>query len=442
MDEKGNKIIPETTQTPVDKTEISTRAIRSRMDPGSMDFRQISDRQNTEQLKLRARYQEQKTEVLEQTQEEIGDEKFINDMRELSYGCFGINHNLEQNTKIQNFVKGVIDELLIGNLELARKIFETNGAVILDGLGELLTIDGISKVLLGMKENFSELLFSEAYGKWKAAASIGLIGSGAGLGLYAGKKLLKKWASRLGKVEKSTSSDTGNVVKLPKKPVETGTVKNTGTTEVLSFKEGLKYNHNIPEYRLAEQAPKTANCGHINLDGALEWANGGKPLAKEAGLVHSEFSLKTGLNPRSFVDLFNKHSPDGYKMQIKHPGAEETISLIESQMTKWLPVPMIYVPVGGNVLAPHYATIVGMGKKADGTPIFRVADSMQKQIPKDWLTKEELIDALGLEKNLKTDSPLRNVALQGVAKVAKKHLGGEHTVFIIEKPVAVEKKAA
>lgn len=109
-------------------------------------------------------------------------------------------------------------------------------------------------------------------------------------------------------------------------------------------------------------------------------------------------------------------------MRVQNPSNQEVISIINSKLKEGTPVPMIYVPIGGNVKAPHFATIVDTGKLPDGTPIYRIQDSMRDVIPKEWLTEAELLKSLNFE-TLRSDQPITNLALRTVATVAQKYLG-------------------
>lgn len=198
------------------------------------------------------------------------------------------------------------------------------------------------------------------------------------------------------------------------------------SAKILEFKEPIVMTHEIKWYTLAQQLPKTANCWHINLDGVLDWSQSWK-------IDHSWFSQKKWLSPKSFVENFNAHSPDGYWVNALHLWVKDAISTIEEQIKKWIPTPIIYVPIWGNVLAPHYATIIGLWKKADGSKVFKIKDSMSDVIPRDFLTEKELSEALQFN-NLKTGNPTKDILLQWFSNISKRYLWGETTIFQIQTP--------
>ncbi|MBX9809415.1 hypothetical protein K2X92_03445, partial [Candidatus Gracilibacteria bacterium] len=200
------------------------------------------------------------------------------------------------------------------------------------------------------------------------------------------------------------------------------------TASTAPVQHEIQFDSNvIGEPKLAKQLPRTNICSGINLQGMLDWAYQG--FGKDRPTLPSFGDKK--FSPQGFVDEFNKNAPPGYVMRVQNPSNQEVISIINSKLKEGTPVPMIYVPIGGNVKAPHFATIVDTGKLPDGTPIYRIQDSMRDVIPKEWLTEAELLKSLNFE-TLRSDQPITNLALRTVATVAQKYLGG-NTIYTVEK---------
>ncbi len=58
----------------------------------------------------------------------------INEAKIMLYEKLWINDNHKNNSKIENFLKWIIDELVIWNYELAIEIYNTNWKVIIESL--------------------------------------------------------------------------------------------------------------------------------------------------------------------------------------------------------------------------------------------------------------------------------------------------------------------
>jgi len=155
----------------------------------------------------RARLEHQKVKeragVIAETRCELGKEKCVLEAQQMLYGALGICENRDENGCVTNFKKGVIDENLLWNIELAVEILKTEWTIILDALKHLMTWDGIKETIETCGENIASLFTGDAYERGKSLASLGLIATG----LWATAYLIKKWV-------------TGGIKKMLKKEVK------------------------------------------------------------------------------------------------------------------------------------------------------------------------------------------------------------------------------
>lgn len=200
---------------------------------------------------------------------------------------------------------------------------------------------------------------------------------------------------------------------------------------VIPFRSWLVFDTIIESFpTLTEQLPKMLNCSGINLQWNLEWA-----WKWNIPPTVTRFTEKI-LSPKWFAKEFNKNAPQDYTMHIENPWNHEVLQIIQQQLKNGIPVPMIYVPIGWNVRAPHFATIVGIGKFKEGIPMYRIQDSMRDIIPKNWLTEKELLECLNFQ-TLRSEKSVENIALRTIASSSHWYLWW-NTIYIIQKtPVQI-----
>ncbi len=183
------------------------------------------------------------------------------------------------------------------------------------------------------------------------------------------------------------------------------------------------YTQELKGYTLGKQEVRTGYCGGYNM----------QALSKEFGMNIWELErvgFKKTLSPKDFVTLFNKYAPEWTNMKLIHPPKEALLSTIEDLMSKKIPIPIIYTPIGGKINAPHYATIVGVGTLSDWSKVYKIADSMSDAIPRDFLTASELIDAMKF-RNLGVNASSH--IGQAVGPFIQAWIGWQYSIFHIER---------
>ncbi|PIE84957.1 hypothetical protein CSA08_04520 [Candidatus Gracilibacteria bacterium] len=203
--------------------------------------------QEQEKLDLREKLE---SLVLKETREELDKQAMINEAKIMLYEKLGIDNNLNNNSSFENFSKGIVDELILNNYDLAIQVWETNGKIILDGLSQLVSWDGLKQIAEAIGESFWSLLTGDAYEKGKAVAELGLIGSGVGVGVYVGKKTVKLGMKQISKLRINKerlvqSLEVKNVV-----GETSGKVDEIVPKKVFDFESKLV--DNLPEEQLKE----------------------------------------------------------------------------------------------------------------------------------------------------------------------------------------------
>lgn len=176
------------------------------------------------------------TNVLKESREILDKEALVQEAKNMLYEKLWVNENQAQNGAFENFLKWVVDELVIGNYELAIEIYETNWKVIIESLKQLASFEWIKKIAESLWETIWNLFDGNAYEKWKSTAQLWLISTGVVLWVTIWKRWLKMWMKELAKfrvnketivlspnvkwVIKETNSKVGDI--LPKKQLDFG----------------------------------------------------------------------------------------------------------------------------------------------------------------------------------------------------------------------------
>jgi hypothetical protein len=116
------------------------------------------------------------------------------------YEKLGLDDNQNNNSSIENFEKWIVDELVLNNYDLAIQVWETNWAVILEGLKQLASWEWIKQMAQSIWESFTSLFTWNAYEKWKSVAELWLIWTWVWAGVYLWKKWVKLWMKEISKL--------------------------------------------------------------------------------------------------------------------------------------------------------------------------------------------------------------------------------------------------
>ena len=208
------------------------------------------------------------------------------------------------------------------------------------------------------------------------------------------------------------------------------------TWNVISIKKWLnKYEieKELNWYKILKQDIKTTVCWYYNLFSTLEWTHlqNGSDIPNISDIPW--FSKKRWLSPKAFVKLFNEFSPNWYTIDLIHPDDDKIIEIIHSQINLQLPIPIIYVPVWWKVHSPHYATITWIWYDKKWNEIYKLIDSMENVIPRNYLTKKELIETIKFN-NLKSNNLILDIWYKLFNKLTKMVAWWENNIFIINPP--------
>lgn len=163
------------------------------------NIKQLLEKQDVERLNL---IEELKQRENKDTKENIDKEVMINEAKTMLYEKLWINDNQKNNSKVENFLKWIVDELVIWNYELAIEIYNTNWKVIIESLKQLASWEWIKKLAESLWESIWNLFDWDAYEKWKSVAQLWLLTTGVWLWVAVWKKWLKLWARELSKLRK------------------------------------------------------------------------------------------------------------------------------------------------------------------------------------------------------------------------------------------------
>lgn len=140
------------------------------------------------------------TQWLSEVREELDKQAMINEAKVMLYEKLGLDDNQNNNSSIENFEKWIVDELVLNNYDLAIQVWETNWAVILEGLKQLASWEWIKQMAQAIWESFTSLFTGNAYEKWKSVAELWLIWTWVWAGVYLWKKWVKLWMKEISKL--------------------------------------------------------------------------------------------------------------------------------------------------------------------------------------------------------------------------------------------------
>jgi len=106
--------------------------------------------------------------VISETREELDKEALIQEAKTILYEKLWINEDQNKNSRTENFLKWIVDVLVIDNYDLAIEVWQTNWKVIIDALKTLMTWEWIKMMAQAIWESFMSLFTWNAYEKWKA----------------------------------------------------------------------------------------------------------------------------------------------------------------------------------------------------------------------------------------------------------------------------------
>lgn len=118
------------------ENRIQSGISKENLDQLLKEIKQLLERQDIERLDL---MKELRQKEIWESRENIDKEALIQEAKTMIYEKLWINENQAKNSKIENFLKWIVDELVIWNYELAIEIYNTNWAVIIDSLKQLAT---------------------------------------------------------------------------------------------------------------------------------------------------------------------------------------------------------------------------------------------------------------------------------------------------------------
>lgn len=143
-----------------------------------------------------------------EAKENADKEAMIQEAKTMIYEKLWINENQGKNSKIENFLKWVVDELVIWNYELAIEIYNTNWKVLIESLKQLASWEWIKKIAESLWDTVWNLFDWNAYEKWKSVAQLWLIWSWVWLWVAVWKKGLKLWMKELAKLRPHTTKES------------------------------------------------------------------------------------------------------------------------------------------------------------------------------------------------------------------------------------------
>jgi hypothetical protein len=130
-----------------------------------------------------------------------------------------------------------------------------------------------------------------------------------------------------------------------------------------------------------------------------------------------------GLAPGKFVEMFRNYARGRFDISFNHARTfPEFQHVVQEQLQKQLPIPIIYTPIGNTVNAPHYATIIGVGIDKQGNTVYKIADSMSEKLPRNYLTAQELEACMSFHTLRSPENFLRDLSYRLFARTAQVHL--------------------
>ena len=174
-------------------------------------------RQNQDKKEVWEYIKNLETQTHNEAREWLDKQAMINEAKTMLYEKLWINDNLELNNWWENFLKWVVDEMILNNYDLAIQVWETNWKIILDWLSQLASWDWLKQIAKALWESIWTIWDWNAYEKWKAVAELWLIWTWVWAWVYVWKKGLKLWMKQISKLRKPServveSSQAKNII--------------------------------------------------------------------------------------------------------------------------------------------------------------------------------------------------------------------------------------
>jgi hypothetical protein len=113
-------------------------------------------------------------------------------MQKEIYTFVDINPDTDRNSTKNKFLKGLIDSIIVENVELTKQIIETRGKIFLDMISHIFSWEWLKQIAEWLKTSVMGIFSGDAYKAWKSTWELGLITTGAWLGVALWKKWLKE----------------------------------------------------------------------------------------------------------------------------------------------------------------------------------------------------------------------------------------------------------
>lgn len=123
----------------------------------------------------------------------------IAEMQKQIYSFAEINPDTDRNSTKNKFLKWFIDSVVIDNVELAKQVIETNGKMLLDMIAHIFSWEWLKQIAEWLKTSVMGIFSGDAYKAGKSTWELGLITTGAWLGVAIWKKWFKEVARIAGK---------------------------------------------------------------------------------------------------------------------------------------------------------------------------------------------------------------------------------------------------
>lgn len=123
----------------------------------------------------------------------------IASMQKEIYSLAEINPDTDRNSTKNKFIKGLIDSIIVENVELAKQIVETRGKIILDMISQIFSWEWLKQIAEWLGTSVMGIFSGDAYKAWKSTWELGLITTGVWFSVALGKKWLKDVLRMTGK---------------------------------------------------------------------------------------------------------------------------------------------------------------------------------------------------------------------------------------------------
>lgn len=280
------------------------------------DLRSLIEEKNIEKESL-------KEQFISEIKEDLNKELIINESRVFLYGKLWVDFELSKNSAFENFVKWVVDELVIWNYELVIEIYNTWWEIIIESLKALASWEGIKSIAEALWENIMDLFSGDAYDKGKSFAALGLITTWLLAWVAVWKKGLKYWMKSALKLKH-----------LPTESINSPIVKNAVSDVQLNI------NKIIPNKTFDFEASTVESISKLDDVSRLDAAN--FYLKKELWMPEQEAILKAHnvWMDRSWSWVFNytfAEIREKRNILSEHFSQEEVRTLLEKWVA-WRPV--------------------------------------------------------------------------------------------------------